>query len=95
MRKFLPEQQHNEQKIERHLRTNNPAGIYARRSDPTAKDRNKDKTQSREMQTDDLIKWAVRQGWLRELLHEYFADLGLRSRQEITVLIERSRGEMV
>ncbi len=29
------------------------------------------------MQTDDLIKRAIRQGWKRELLFEYFADFGL------------------
>ncbi len=77
MRKFLPQQEQKEQEIERRLRTDRPASIYARRSDPEAKDKNKDKSQSREMQTDDLIKWAIKQGWARELLHEYFADLGL------------------
>ncbi len=77
MREFLPRQEQREQEIERHLRTNRPGGLYARRSDPEARDRNKDKSQSREMQTDDLIKWAMKQGWARELLHEYFADLGL------------------
>ncbi len=77
MRKFLPEREQKEPEIERRLRTNNPAGIYARRSDPTAKDKNKDKTQSREMQTGDLIKRAIQRGWRRDLLFEYFADLGL------------------
>ncbi len=77
MRRFLPEQEQREQEIERRLRTDRPAGIYARRSDPEAKDKNKDKSQSREMQTDDLVKWGIKQGWMRELLHEYFADLGL------------------
>ncbi len=77
MRKFLPEQVHNEQEIERRLRINDPSAIYARRSDPTAKDAKRDKSQSREMQTDDLIKWGGRQGWKRDLLFEYFADLGL------------------
>jgi len=77
MRKFLPQQEQREQEIERRLRTDRPAGIYARRSDPEAKDKNKDKSQSREMQTDDLVKWGIKQGWMRELLHEYFADLGL------------------
>jgi len=77
MRAFLPERERKEQEAERRLRTDDPAGIYARRSDPTAKDKNKDKSQSREMQTDDLIKRAMRHGWKRALLHEYFADLGL------------------
>jgi len=77
MREFLPRQESREQEIERHLRTSRPAGIYARRSDPEARDRNRDKSQSREMQTDDLVRWGMKQGWMRELLHEYFADLGL------------------
>ncbi len=77
MRRLLPVRLQREQEIERHLRTNKPGAIYARRSDPTAKDKDKDRTQSREMQTDDLLKWGIRQGWKRELLHEYFADLGL------------------
>src|SRR5436305_10603515 len=77
MRVLLPVREQREQEIERHLRTRRPAAIYARRSDPSAKDENKDRTQSREMQTDDLLKWAVRQGWTREILYEYFADLGL------------------
>ncbi len=77
MRELQPQQERREQEIERHLRTNRPAGIYARRSNPEAKDKNKDKTQSREMQTDDLIKWCMKQGWKQDLLHEYFADLGL------------------
>src|SRR3989440_3759950 len=77
MRTFLSKREQIKQEIERHLRVNRPAAIYARRSDPSAKDENKDRTQSREMQTDDLIKWAIKQGWLHELLYEYFADLGL------------------
>jgi hypothetical protein len=77
MRAFLPERGQREQEIERRLRIDRPGGIYARRSDPTAKDKNKDRSQSREMQTDDLIKWALQQGWTRQLLSEYFADLGL------------------
>src|SRR5260370_1894843 len=77
MRALLPARLQREQEIERHLRTNRPGAIYARRSDPTAKDKDKDRTQSREMQTDDLLKWAIRQGWTREILYEYFADLGL------------------
>ncbi len=77
MRALLAVRERREQDIERHLRTDRPGAIYARRSDPTAKDKDKDRTQSREMQTDDLLKWGVKQGWTRELLHEYFADLGL------------------
>src|SRR6266487_5482574 len=77
MRVLLPVREQREQEIERHLRTSRPAAIYARRSDPEAKDKNKDKSQSREMQTGDLLKWAIKQGWLHELLYEYFADLGL------------------
>src|SRR2546425_717744 len=77
MRLLLPVREQREQEIERHLRTSRPAAIYARRSDPTAKDENRDRTQSREMQTGDLLKWGERQGWTQELLHEYFADLGL------------------
>ena len=74
MRMLLPVREQLEQEIERRLRTNRPAAIYARRSDPTAKDENRDRTQSREMQTGDLLKWGERQGWKRELLFEYFAD---------------------
>ncbi len=77
MRAFRPEREQNEQTIERHLRINDPSAIYARRSDPTAKDKNKDKSQSREMQTDDLIIWCKKQGWKETLLSTYFADLGL------------------
>ena len=77
MRALLPVREQREQEIERHLRTSKPAAIYARRSDPTAKYKEKDRTQSREMQTDDLLKWGIRQGWTQALLHEYFADLGL------------------
>ncbi len=29
------------------------------------------------MQTDDMIKWAENQGWVDNLIHPYFADLGL------------------
>jgi len=74
---LLPVREPREQEIERHLRTSRPAAIYARRSDPTAKDENRDRTQSREMQTGDLLKWGKREGWIQEFLHEYFADLGL------------------
>src|SRR5437764_10605464 len=77
MRTFFPVREQREQEIERHLRTSKPAAIYARRSDPTAKDKSRDRSQSREMQTDDLINWGCQQGWLQDLLFPYFADLGL------------------
>ena len=69
MRTFLPVRESEELNLVlvKQLRTNKPLAIYARRSDPTAKDENKDRTQSREMQTGDLLKWAVKQGWLHEL----------------------------
>ncbi len=59
------------------LRVNSPAAAYARRSDQKAKDEETDKSQSREMQTEDMIDWAIKQGWERAILFEYFADLGL------------------
>src|SRR5215467_15667143 len=59
------------------LRTNRKAAIYARRSDPTARKKETDKSQSREMQTEDLFAWAIGQGWSEENLETYFADLGL------------------
>ena len=59
------------------LRTDKPAAIYARRSDPDAKDEKKDKSQSRDMQTEDMISWAVNIGWKEENLEPYFKDLGL------------------
>jgi hypothetical protein len=59
------------------LRTGKPAAAYARRSDHKAKDEEKDKSQSREMQTEDMIDWGMVQGWKRQLLFPYFADLGL------------------
>src|SRR5207248_464195 len=34
-------------------------------------------SQSREMQTEDLLVWAVNVGWDSEILEPYFADLGL------------------
>lgn len=79
MRKFLPEREDEQQNLilVKQLRTNKPLLIYARRSDPTAKDAKKDRTQSREMQTDDMIKWGKKNGWPDSLIYPYFADLGL------------------
>ncbi|MBA2392599.1 MAG: recombinase family protein [Ktedonobacteraceae bacterium] len=79
MRKFLPERPDDQQNLilVKQLRTNKPLMIYARRSDPTAKDAKKDRTQSREMQTDDMLLWGKRSGWPENLLYPYFADLGL------------------
>src|SRR5260370_36028364 len=79
MRKFLPERPDDQQNLTliKLLRTNKPVALYARRSDPTAKDVKRDRTQSREMQTDDMIKWSKRSGWAETLIHPYFADLGL------------------
>src|SRR6266480_5719564 len=59
------------------LRTDKPAGVYARRSDERARRKETDTSQSREMQTEDLLSWAIGVGWERELLEPYFADLGL------------------
>lgn len=79
MRAFLPERADQGQSLVliKQLRTNKPLAPYARRSDPTAKDAKKDRTQSREMQTDDMIKWGTRNGWPSSLIFPYFADLGL------------------
>lgn len=78
MRNFQPRNSDpNPADDSRKLRTNRPVSIYARRSDPYARDKNKDRSQSREMQTDDMKKWAVKQGWTTDLIHPYFADLGL------------------
>ena len=59
------------------LRTNRKGAIYARRSDERAKKRETDISQSREMQTEDLLSWAIGQSWNKEDLEPYFADLGL------------------
>jgi len=59
------------------LRTNRSAGVYARRSDERARRKETDKSQSREMQTEDLLVWAIGVGWDKEILEPYFADLGL------------------
>ncbi len=78
MRNFqLSKGKSNENDDPRKLRTSRAVLVYARRSDPYAKDKKKDRTQSREMQTDDMIGWAKDQGWTEELIHPYFADLGL------------------
>ncbi len=79
MRAFLPVREAEELSLIliKQLRINKPLAIYARRSDPTAKDAKKDRTQSREMQTDDMLQWGYRNGWTGNLLFPYFADLGL------------------
>jgi hypothetical protein len=78
-RTFLQERVTDQQNliIVKQLRTNKPLAIYARRSNPTAKDEKRDRTQSREMQTEDMMKWCVRNGWVDSRIHPYFADLGL------------------
>jgi hypothetical protein len=78
MRTFLPIREDQKSlSAQPTLRTNRPAAAYARRSDHKAKDKEKDKSQSREMQTEDMIDWSQLKGWERRLLFEYFADLGL------------------
>jgi hypothetical protein len=79
MREFLPERPDKEQNLVliKRLRTNKPLAPYARRSDPTAKDAKRDRTQSREMQTEDMIAWGLHNGWSLALIFPYFADLGL------------------
>jgi hypothetical protein len=79
MRQFLPERPDKEQNLVlvKQLRTNKPLAPYARRSDPTAKDARRDHTQSREMQTEDMIVWGLHNGWPLALIFPYFADLGL------------------
>src|SRR2546421_705297 len=59
------------------LRARKPVAGYARRSDHKSKDEEKDKTQSREMQTEDLREWAIDHGWKENDFHPYFADFGL------------------
>jgi Resolvase, N terminal domain len=59
------------------LKITRKAAIYARRSDERAKRKETDTSQSREMQTEDLLIWAIGVGWEQELLEPYFADLGL------------------
>ncbi|HZU01393.1 MAG TPA: recombinase family protein [Ktedonobacteraceae bacterium] len=66
------------------LRTQRKGAVYARRSDPTARKKETDTSQSREMQTEDLLAWATGKSaerlnpcWNEEDLEPYFADLGL------------------
>ncbi len=59
------------------LRITKKAAVYARRSDPTAKSKDTDKSQSREMQTEELLAWAIRSSWQERDVEPYFADLGL------------------
>src|SRR6266851_4351846 len=75
--KPMPEDQFTNPPERPTLRINKPAACYARRSPAYARYKEKDKTQSREMQTEDLIDWAIRQGWKGHDLDPYFADLGL------------------
>ena len=78
MRRFLPIQVKQEALSARPtLRARKPVAGYARRSDHRAKDEEKDKTQSREMQTEDLREWAIDHGWKENDFHPYFADFGL------------------
>jgi hypothetical protein len=78
VRAFLPKRENErEQVLIKQLRIDRPFLPYARRSDPTAKDAKKDKTQSREMQTEDMIQWGKGKGWRENLIFPYFADLGL------------------
>lgn len=56
------------------LRIMTRAAAYARQSDPDAK---KKKSESKEMQTVDIMNWCKDQGWRAELLDPYYADLGL------------------
>src|SRR5690348_6499265 len=77
MRKLRPDAQDNNGWKPPVLRILAMAAIYARRSDPTAKKKETDTSQSREMQTEELLQWAGSAGWKIELLEPYFADLGL------------------
>src|SRR6266516_6304755 len=77
MRVIQPMREEEERAIRPYLRLNKPAANYARRSDHKARDEEKDKSQSREMMTEDMIEWCMKQGWKRQLLFEFFADLGL------------------
>ena len=54
--KPMPEAEVN-QYVRPTLRVDKPAANYARRSNPYAKNKDKDKSQSTEMLTDDLMKW--------------------------------------
>src|SRR5438874_9954806 len=80
MRKLYPmpePEKENNLSIRPILRTHKPVVGYARRSDPYAKHEETDRTQSREMQTEDLLEWAIERGWKGNDFHPYFADLGL------------------
>jgi len=78
MRKITPASLNNPQEWKPPtLRIDRPTGVYARRSDERAKKKETDTSQSREMQTEDLLIWACWAGWDREILEPYFADLGL------------------
>ncbi len=74
--KPLPEEEAS-QYIRPTLRVNNRAANYARRSNPYARDKDKDNSQSTEMLTEDLMCWARGEGWSEVLLDPYYADLGL------------------
>jgi len=78
VRTFLPMREKQEALSARPtLRVDKPVAGYARRSPAYAKDKEKDKSQSREMQTEDLKEWAIMQRWKEEDFHPYFADFGL------------------
>src|SRR5260221_5336635 len=78
MRKIIPPSMNDpEQWRPPTLRTKMRAAVYARRSDERARKKETDTSQSREMQTEDLLDWACTAGWDQELLEPYFADLGL------------------
>src|SRR5258708_40346745 len=59
------------------LRITRKAAVYARRSNPSARRKETDTSQSREMQTEDLLQWGIKQNWKYADLASYFADLGL------------------
>jgi Resolvase, N terminal domain len=77
MRKIIAKTSHDPMWQPPALRIDRKAAIYARRSPTYARDASKDKTQSREMQTQDLLEWGIGQGWLETDLEPYFADFGL------------------
>jgi hypothetical protein len=85
MRKIVKSIQNNQQEWKPPtLRIHMKAAVYARRSDPAARKKETDKSQSREMQTEDLLEWATGKSpehlnpcWREEYLEPYFADLGL------------------
>ncbi len=78
MRKIIQSSQNNHEEWKPPtLRIATKAAVYARRSDPTARKKETDDSQSREMQTGDLLSWAIHAGWEERLFEPYFADLGL------------------